>query len=88
MAASSHPALKAEIASLAALDLTQLRKVWADRIGLVPKHQSLDLLRRRLAYGLQVKAYGGLKPRTRRRLRQLYKAFKARPTFTPLSNRD
>ncbi len=85
---SLYPSLESEIAGLVALDLSQLREIWVDRIGPVPKHQSLDLLRRRLAYELQVKAFGGLKPDTRRRLRQLYKAFKARPDFTPLRSRD
>jgi hypothetical protein len=35
---------------------------------------------------LQVKLYCGLKPETRRRLKQLYKAFKADPRHTPSSN--
>ena len=42
-------------------------------------------MRRRLAYELQVRAYGGLKTETRR-LRRLYEAFKADPDYTPLPN--
>jgi hypothetical protein len=81
-------ALEAEIARLGHLDLMDLRRLWATKVGAVPKHQSLELLRRRLAYELQTRAYGGLRPETRRRLRQLYKAFKASPKFSPLRNRD
>jgi hypothetical protein len=80
--------LEAELAGLASLGLIELRRLWGARIGDVPKYQSVDLLRRRLAYELQCAASGGLKPDTRRRLRQLYNAFKASPNFSPLRNRD
>jgi hypothetical protein len=43
-------------------------------------------MRRRIAYALQVQAYGGLKPETKRRLRELHKAFTADPGYTPLPN--
>jgi hypothetical protein len=59
---------------------------WRQRLGTPPQHISADLTRRRLAYELQVREYGGLKPETRRRLRQYYKAFKANPHHTPSSN--
>ena len=78
--------LETEIARLDGLGLQELRIVWAEHLGPVPRHQSADLLRRRLAYELQVRAYGGLKPETRRRLRRLYAAFKADPNYTPLPN--
>ena len=80
------PSLETEIARLGDLDLRQLRVVWAKRLGPVPKHQSPDLMRRRLAYELQVRAYGGLKPETLARLRQLYNSFKADPNYTLLPN--
>ena len=80
------PTLEAEIVRLDGLGLPELRELWAERLGAVPKHQSPDLMRRRLAYELQVLAYGGLKPETRRRLRDLYAAFKADPDYTPLPN--
>lgn len=86
MAYSSDPALEAEIARLGDLGLPELRELWAERLGPVPKHQSADLMRRRFAYELQVRAHGGLKPETRHRLRQLYRAFTADPTYTPLPN--
>lgn len=86
MAPRPEPKLETEIARLGDLDLRQLRERWAERLGAVPKHQSTDLLRRRLAYELQVRAYGGLKPETRSRLRALYKAFKSDPEYTPVPN--
>ena len=75
--------LEAEIARLGGLGLQELRQVWRKRLGPPPQHISTELTRRRLAYELQVKAYGGLKPETRRRLKQFYKAFKADPRHTP-----
>ena len=86
MSAKAKPTLEAEIARLDGLGLPELRKLWAERLGIVPKHQSPDLMRRRLAYELQVRAYGGLSTETRRRLRRLYKAFKENPDYTPLPN--
>lgn len=86
MPLTPNPALEAEIARLDGLSLRELRQFWAQRLGAVPNHQSADLMRRRIAYELQVRAYGGLKIETKRRLRQLYEAFKADPTYTPLPN--
>ena len=77
MALTPDPALEAEIARLGDLGLPELRAFWAERLGPVPRHQSADLMRRRIAYELQVRAYGGLKSETRQRLRKLYDAFKA-----------
>jgi hypothetical protein len=79
-------ALEAEIAHLDGLGLQELREVWRRRLGTPPDIASTDLTRRWLAYELQVKAYGGLKPETRRRMKQLYKAFKANPSYTPAPN--
>lgn len=78
--------LEAEIARLAGLGLPELRDLWAQRLGPVPKHQSPDLMRRRLAYELQVRTYGGLKSETSGRLKKLYQSFKADPGYTPLPN--
>jgi hypothetical protein len=80
------PALEAEITGLGDLGLPELRALWAKRFGPIPKHQSPDLMRRRIAYELQVRAYGGLKPETRQRLKVLYEAFKANPDYTPRPN--
>jgi hypothetical protein len=82
----SDETLEAEIARLDRLGLQELRQVWRQRLGPPPQHISTELTRRRLAYELQVKVYGGLKPETRRRLKQFYKAFKADPAHMPSSN--
>jgi hypothetical protein len=86
MPLTPDPKLEADIASLADLGLPELRAFWGKRLGPVPKHQSPDLLRRRIAYELQVRAYGGLKRETRGRLKKLYAAFKADPDYTPQAN--
>ena len=78
--------LEAEIARLGDLSLSELRALWVERLGPIPRHQSADLMRRRFAYELQVRVYGGLKQETRTRLRKLYKAFEADPGYTPLPN--
>ena len=77
MAYMPDPTLEAEIARLGDLSLPELRELWIEHLGPVPKHQSADLMRRRFAYELQVRLYGGLKSETRARLRKLYQAFKA-----------
>ena len=86
MRSDREETLDAEIARLDGLGLHELRGLWRQRLGTPPQHVSADLTRRRLAYELQVREYGGLKPETRRRLRQYYKAFKANPHHTPSSN--
>ena len=86
MRSDREETLEAEIARLDGLGLQELRQVWRRRLGPSPQHLSTELTRRRLAYELQVKVYGGLKPETRRRLKQFYKAFKADPHHTPSSN--
>jgi hypothetical protein len=78
--------LDVEIRRMHDLTLHQLRTLWLTQIGRLPKHQSADLIRRRLAYELQARRYGGLRPDIRRRLRQLYQALKADPNHLPLSN--
>ena len=79
-------ALEAEIARLDGLGFQELREIWRQRLGPPPEIASTDLTRRWLAYELQVQAYGGLRSETRRRLKQLYKAFKTNPTYTPTRN--
>lgn len=71
-----------EISALDGLDLYGLRRRW-QQFGQVPSCLSADLLRRRLAYELQSRARGALKPKTKQRLRQLHEAFKVDPTYVP-----
>lgn len=84
MSLTSDLAVETEISRIESLSIYQLREFWKARLGAVPKHQSADLLRRRLAYQLQVEAYSGLKPETRRKLKMLYQAFNANPNFVAL----
>jgi len=88
MSGMPDPTVEAELCRLEALSLDQLRGLWRERFGAVPKHQSADLLRRRLAYELQVRAYGGLRPDIRRRLGTLHRAFSSDPSFTPHAGRN
>src|SRR5437879_4927126 len=61
-----------EISRLPALSRTGLLSLWRELFG-QPAHPKLrrDLIVPILAYKLQEKAYGGLKPSTRRRLREI-----------------
>jgi hypothetical protein len=76
--------LEAEIARLDDLGLDDLRKLCSRLLGAVPKNHGTHLLRRRLAYELQVKALGDLPTEAQRRLKRLHEAFKADSGFTPL----
>jgi Protein of unknown function (DUF2924) len=82
--------LEAEIARLDGLGLDELRKLWGQWFGEVPAHHSANLLRRRLGYELQARAYGGPPAETGRRLKRLHEAFKANPAFalTPPSHTE
>ena len=62
------PAVEAELARIAGLDLHGLRDAWPARFGPTPRLRSPDLLRRMLAWKLQVEAYGGLDADTRKLL--------------------
>lgn len=86
MAIETDDDLETLIAQLPTISLTEVREEWRRRLRSEPTGQGRDLLARRLAYALQVKAYGGLKPETKRRLKRLYDAFKADPDYTPLPN--
>src|SRR5215472_16666354 len=59
--------LAKEIAALEAVDIAQLRARWRRLYGTeAPARFSRDLLIRAIAYRLQERALGGLKPATRR----------------------
>jgi Protein of unknown function (DUF2924) len=78
-------ASEAEIARLNDLGLAELRLVWKERLGTPPAVTSTELMRRWLSWELQAKARGGFDVTTRRRLRQLCKAFRAHSPSTRLS---
>ncbi len=56
------------VTALRTLDLTGLRSAWPERFGTPPRLRSPDLLRRQLAWRLQVEAQGGLDVVTRTEL--------------------
>ncbi|SEP39828.1 Protein of unknown function [Rhodospirillales bacterium URHD0017] len=78
--------LEAEIVRLKDLGLDDLRRVWKERLGTPPAVASTDLMRRWLSWELQARSRGGFDVTTRRRLRQLGKAFRADPPSTTLPN--
>src|SRR3954470_10913792 len=80
--------VEAELVRLEDMNLDQLRAEWKARVGDVPNHQSADLVRRRLAYELQVRAYGGLRPAVRKRIARLHQAFSSDSSFTPQPGRN
>jgi Protein of unknown function (DUF2924) len=79
-----EPSLEDEILGLEKLGLAELRGVWLSKLGAPPKHTSAELLRWRLAYELQVRAYGGPRTSTIRQLERLHQALTADPNWVPL----
>jgi hypothetical protein len=67
--AIDREALAAEIAGLSKLGIDELRERWKAMYGTTPSREiGRSFLTRAIAYRLQERAYGGLKPSTRRRL--------------------
>jgi hypothetical protein len=68
----SHEALAAEIASLSKLGVGELRERWKAMFGNAPSRDiGRSFLTRAIAYRLQEKAFGGLKPSTQRMLAEV-----------------
>ena len=61
--------LAVELQSLEAMDLEGLRRAWRVRYGEPPKLRAVDLLRRMLAWKIQVDAAGGIDPELKAALR-------------------
>jgi len=57
-----------QIDELNRMSMAQLRKRWADLMGIDPGKLGRQYLMRRLAYRVQELAYGGLSPQARRQL--------------------
>src|ERR1700722_19296900 len=67
--ARDREALTTEIAGLSKLDIDELRERWKAMCGKAPSPEiGRSFLTRAIAYGIQERAYGGLKPSTRRLL--------------------
>jgi hypothetical protein len=78
----AHPLIDAstlpvEIERLADLDLAGLRQRWRELYRTpAPKFFRRNFLIRAVAYQMQVQMFGGLKPATKRRLRQIVEAIR------------
>jgi hypothetical protein len=71
--------LAAEIARLRDLGLAELRQRWADLFRCAaPRTSRRDILIRSMGHQMQVDTFGGLSPRTERKLRQLADAKQVR----------
>jgi hypothetical protein len=86
MAAAAY-AVERELAALAELDRTALLERWRMAFGRdAPPCLSRALMKKAIAYDLQVNAFGGLSSRTRRALRGAAKAG-GRSSFSTLPSR-
>ncbi|MDB5448188.1 MAG: hypothetical protein JWQ97_3505, partial [Phenylobacterium sp.] len=63
-------AVEAEINLIESMSLPDLRTLWTARWGLAPRFRSVDLLRRLIAWRLQVEHFGGLNADTKILLRR------------------
>jgi hypothetical protein len=75
-----------QLAHLPRLTLAELRSEWAKLYGRPPsRYMSRELLMRVIAYRLQEKAYGGLKPAIARKLQRVMEELRqgGQPTITP-----
>lgn len=76
--------IEAEIAALVDLDLDTLKVRWVELFGVPPPYRiRQDFLRRAIAYRIQVNAFGGLKPATRRQLKRITADLKAGRPLEP-----
>jgi hypothetical protein len=71
VAANGNDGVLARIAALKSASTTELRKQWKQLFETEPPLYNRRYLESRLAYRIQELAYGGLKPETLRRLRDL-----------------
>ena len=78
--------VEAEIGELEHLDLSSLRSRWQDLTGSpAPKFFRRKFLMRAVAYQIQVKTYGGLDSKTKKRLRDIANAAKVGKDITSLN---
>jgi hypothetical protein len=76
---AEHQQLAAEIVSLTSLGAIELKERWKSLWGnSPPRKASRDFMRHGIAYRLQERVYGGLKPATRKLLHQVAEDTRAR----------
>ena len=71
-----------QVRALESLGLQELRAEWRRRLGPPPRLRSPEVLRRVLAWRIQVDAWGGLDDATRRKLRETSSARRG-PELSP-----
>jgi Protein of unknown function (DUF2924) len=67
------------VRAIQSMTLQEVRAVWAARYGQPPRLRSADLLRRMLAWRVQVEEVGGLDPELRAALKTGHVARRAKP---------
>lgn len=81
--------LQTDIESLRDLDIKGLRSLWKVRVGNEPpNNRSAHLLRRLLAWQIQVRAFGNLNSVTARKLRAIATTLERDGTYEPKTRRD
>jgi hypothetical protein len=76
----TNPDIEEDLAALAGLPIAQLREQWRATFRKEsPQAFGPDLLRRRIAYRIQERAYGGLSPSTQRELDRLVRGISKNP---------
>jgi hypothetical protein len=76
----ADPVVEAELDRLPAMPIADLRQRYRELFQTEPpKAFGPDLLRRSIAHSIQEKAYGGLRPSTKRLLAQMVKAASGKP---------
>lgn len=66
--------IAARLAQLPRLSMTELWSLWDEHFDQRPGHHHRNWLESRLAYRIQERAFGGLRPRVRRRLEEIGEA--------------
>jgi len=81
MARTSKTDVATELAALESMDRPALQAQWRERFGTPPPKKSRrDFLKRAIAYRIQENAYGGLRPATKKRLRNIAAELRAGKT--------
>ena len=83
-----HENLDTCLHHLKALNRTELLDEWQTRFGEPPAWRSAEYLRQTIAYRLQERAFGGLSPESKQKLKHLARSFKQNPKHQLTPNFD
>ena len=88
-AVSAAGAIEAELIKLTLLPISDLRKIWKERLdGEPPAVRSREVMVRLLGWRLQAEALGGLDVASERKLREIGDALERTGTYRPKLRRD